>query len=126
MIAKIVCRLLDAKGVMLGWCEHYAIARGDGCLRSDGRVVIPIERDGSPVVISLSWCEINTETRVPFPPLKKPLSIGDSVSIYEDGNPMITVGKPPIGLPAVTVGRPIAVTIPTGALGAGTGLLELR
>jgi hypothetical protein len=115
MTTKIVCRLLTEEHRLLGWVEHGASIRGDGCLRANGPVSIPISESGQVVMVSLHWCDVNVETRIPLHVWVEP---GVALTVFPDQAPMITVGLMPGPLPAVTVGRPIAVSIPVGALGA--------
>jgi hypothetical protein len=116
MIAKIVCRLLDRQNKLLGWTEHHAQVRGDGCLRSSGPVVVPIETSGAPAFVSLHWADVNVETRIPCPEVF--IQSGNSLLVFADGAPMVTLGVPPVGLPPVTVGRPVSITVPVGQLGS--------
>jgi hypothetical protein len=120
MTAKIVCRLLDSQGKLLGWEEHYAAVRGDGSLRASKQVIIPIELAGRAKEISLHWCEVNVETRVPAPDLD--VKVGEQILIFQTNMQMVVLGRPPIGLPPVTVGRSIGIGIPAGQLGA-SGLI---
>ena len=116
MTAKIVCRMLDAENRLLGWTEHHAAVRGDGRLRAEGPVAIEVEANGAPLSISMHWADVNVEARVPcaVPFVKK----GDTVTIFPHGAAMIVLGEPPVGLPAVTVGRPVAIGFPVGQMGA--------
>jgi hypothetical protein len=111
----MVCRLLDAQGQLLGWVEHYARIRGDGCLRADGDVSILVECDGMAAVASLHWADVNAETRVP---LDVKVKAGDTLTIFRRGSVMVVVGRIPEGLPPVTVRNVVSVGIPVGMLGA--------
>jgi hypothetical protein len=114
MTTKIVVRLLDADNELLGWAEHAAHARGDGKLWSQAPVTIMVERDGVPVCVSLHWADLNVESRIPCPSVR--VSVGQTVTIFAAQVPMLTLGEPPKGLPAVTVGS-VVVGVPTGGLG---------
>lgn len=114
MTTKIVCRVLDAENNLLGWTLVWAVARGDGQLWSDGPVTIPIERAGDAVTLSLHWCDVHTETRVP---LQVAVQAGQPLTVYPEATPIITVGMVPGPLPAVTVGS-VAIAVPVGQMGA--------
>jgi len=116
MTAKIVCRLLDINGQMLGWNEHHASMPGDGTLRADGPVQIYIDHDGLPTVVSLHWTDVNVETRIPCPAVRA--KQGEALIVFASGDPIIRLGVPPVGLPLVTVGRPVQVGIPAGQMGS--------
>jgi len=114
MTTKIVLRLLDAENQLLGWSEHFAVARGDGKLWSQGTVTITAERAGDPVCVSLHWADVNVETRIPCPPAH--VSAGRTIAIFAPHTPMVTLGIPPTNLPPVTVGS-VAIGIEAGRLG---------
>jgi hypothetical protein len=117
---KLVIRLLDAEGALLGWQEHWARVKGDGCLRADGPVTIPVDTAGVPTTLSTHWTDLNVEVRVPF---TAPVSVtpGDELRVFEPGAALIQAGTPPGHLPAVTVKRRIAVAVPVGGLGVVGG-----
>jgi hypothetical protein len=115
MTTKIVCRVLSDGHVLLGWVEHWAAVPGDGYLRAAGPVSVPIATAGRVVTLSLHWCDVNIEVRVPGP--DQVVSPGDVIPLFPTHAPMIKVGDMPGPLPAVTVGS-IAVGIPVGSLGA--------
>jgi hypothetical protein len=113
MTTKMVCRVLDAENQLLGWALVWAVARGDGQLWSDGPVTIPIERAGDARTLSLHWCDVHVETRVP---LGVPVSVGQPLTVYAQAMPIMRVGQVPGPLPAVTVGS-VAVAVPVGQIG---------
>lgn len=114
-MVKLVLRLLTADNRLLGWVEHQAVMQGDGCLRSSGPVIIEVDEPGEPACISIHWCELHVETRVPCPPGEvKPK---DKCAIFASQMPMVNMGEPPVGLPPVTVKSPVRITIPPGQLG---------
>ena len=115
MTTKVVCRLLDAAGVLLGWSEVMAVARGDGRLWSPGPVSIYAEQSGASTELSVHWCDVNVETRVPF---TVSVAQGHDVIVAPQAVPLLVVGSPAGGLPAVTVRRRVAVSVPVGTLGA--------
>lgn len=114
-MTKLVIRLLDGEGQMLGAVVHHAAIKGDGCLRAAGPVVIIAERDGVPACVSTHWCDVHVETRVPFPWV--PVKAGRVISIAAANAPLLVVGTPPVHLPPITVGS-TAVGVPVGGIGA--------
>lgn len=116
MTTKIVVRLM-AGDRMLGWAVHDARVKGDGCLRAHGAVMIAVRAAGAPDVLSLHWCDINVEVRVPVPG-GLTVKAGDTFTGFPDDAPMIRVGDQAAGLPAITVGQPVAVSVPVGAMGS--------
>ena len=65
--SKLVLRLLDADGHLLGWCQHDAAVKGDGLLRAAGVVVLVLDAPGVPTSLSIHWADVNSEIRVPMP-----------------------------------------------------------
>jgi hypothetical protein len=117
MTTKLVCRLMTADGQMLGWCSHYAAARGDGYLRSTLPVVLDIDEPGETYELSIHWADMNVEIRVAMP--KAQVTRGQSWTIFQPHAQMIQVGQPPVGrLPPVTVTSREAIEVPVGQLGA--------
>lgn len=115
---KVVIRLLDLEGLLLGWVSHEAAMRGDGMLRAAGVVSVPIESSGRPMVVSLHWADLNVESRVPWPSdAPETVKAGESVALFTNDAPVIKLGEPPVGLPAVTLRKPVEVTVPVGQMG---------
>jgi hypothetical protein len=115
-VTKLVCRLLDADGKMLGWCAHEARLSGDGFLRASSQVVMHIEESGDPTVVSIHWADVNVETRVPIPPTHVSKSM--ALTLFQPNAPMLQAGEPPKQrLPPVTM-RTVEVSVPVGSLGA--------
>lgn len=117
MTTKLVCRLLDAAGALLGWCDVQAVARGDGALWSPGPVAVPVDVSGQAAWLSTHWCDVNIETRVPCP---VQCVAGGEVVVASTAAPLIRVGPAAGGLPPVTLRRRLTVTVPVGAVGAET------
>lgn len=113
---KIVLRLLDDDDALLGWTEIQAQARGDGCLWSPGPVVVVTDTSGVPAVVSLHWCEVNTEVRLPLPESRL-VAAGQPLQLYDRATPIIVCGKVPGRLPAVTLRKPVAITVPVQQMG---------
>lgn len=124
MKTKLVLRLLTAENALLGWTEHQAIALGDGCLRATSYVGIPVDAAGVPVCVSIHWADVHVETSVPCPPTT--LHVGEWVPVFEAGVPMVTLGAPPVGLPAVTLKQSVSIGIPVGQLGTAAGSMSVR
>lgn len=108
-----MCRVLDAANHLLGWTEVQAEARGDGKLWTTEPVTVLCDA-GHAEVLSIHWCDVNVETRVPF---VADIGTPTIVRVYPAGTPVITVGEMPGPLPPVTV-RSTAVGIPVGQMGA--------
>jgi hypothetical protein len=116
-MTKLVCRLLDADQRMLGWCWHIAAMRGDGCLRSTLPVVMDVEVDGVPAVLSVHWADMNVETRVPMPEMT--VTKGQALTIFPAHAAMLRAGEPPsVRLPPVNTKTAVDVSVPVGQLGA--------
>lgn len=112
---KLVIRLLDAAGSLLGWTAHHAAIRGDGCLRASDDVTVIVSAAGVAAEASVHWADLNTETRVPVS--ARPVRSGEVVSLFLRGSVILTVGQPPHGLPDIVVGA-AAIGIPAGGIGA--------
>jgi len=115
MTTKLVIRLLDAAGSLIGWTEHQAAVPGDGTLRAAADVIIVASASGYPITASVHWADINTETRITIPAM--PLSAGESLALFTKGSTILVVGQMPQNLAPVTVGRAV-VSVPAGGVGA--------
>ena len=115
MLTKIVLRLLDAEGALLGAVVHDAAIKGDGCLRAAGPVVVTVAQTGCPAVLSLHWCDVNVETRIAAP--VPWVTTGQVVTLFDRDAPLIVVGPMPASLPPIVVGA-VTVAVPAGGLGA--------
>lgn len=118
---KLVVRLLNAQGVMLGWCEHQAMALGDGLLRASGPVVLVMDITGVPSEASIHWTDINAECRVPCPP-SGVIAAGTPVTLFQPKQEMVRAGAPPATrLPPVSTKMPLAIGVPMGSMGEMAG-----
>lgn len=118
---KLVIRLLDAVGALMGWCEVQARVPGDGQLWAPGVIRIIPEVSGVPATLSTHWCDVNVETRVPWPS-PDAVKAGVPITLCAGPQPLMKVGDPPVELPPVTVGRAV-VCVPTGGLNpVGSGV----
>ena len=116
-MTKIVCRLLDAADEMLGWAEVQAITRGDGLLRAPRNpVVVPIDVTGVTACVSLHWCDLNVEVRIPI--ASTPVTVGAMFLIFEAYAEMIRVGTPPTRLAVTSTRQHMEIHVPVGGLGA--------
>jgi len=112
--AKLVVRVLDAGGRLLGWVAHPAAVRGDGTLRASADVSVPIMESGGAAVVSWHWCDPNVEIRVP---VDTAVAAGQVWTVKRSAEVILQIGPAAGGLPPVVVGR-IEVPVPPGAVGA--------
>lgn len=115
---KLVIRLLGDDGQLLGWCEHQAAVKGDGCLRANGPVMLTTDLSGRPDQVSVHWADVNVETRVRYPLTGGWVPAGRPLLLYPGGEVLIRCGPMAGGLPPTTTKAPVAVQPLTGALGA--------
>lgn len=116
LTTKLVIRLLDADGVLLGWAEALGEARGDGIITVAAPTLIAVEEIGRPCAVSVHWCDVNVEIRQPIehPQVVFP---GQAFTIPAEWA-AIVCGKMPSGLPPVTVRSPVRIEMLPGAIGA--------
>lgn len=113
LTTKVVVRVLDVEGALLGWCAVQAEARGDGCLWAPSETVVPFDANGRAATLSLHLADFHIEHRMA---IDVPASIGDGVKLSQ---PLIKLGDTPGYLPPVTVrAAPVAIAMPVGTLGA--------
>jgi uncharacterized membrane protein len=115
LTTKLVIRLLDFHGRLLGWAEVQAAIRGDGTLFVAQPTHIMVETEGQPASISVHWVDVNVETRMPTP-ITTWVTLGQIVTLTGDWTALI-VGPAAGGLPPVTVKAPVSLAIPQGRLG---------
>jgi hypothetical protein len=115
MTTKLVLRLLDAAGELLGWAEVPGVMKGDGNLTVEQSVMVPVEAVGIAAQLSIHWCDVNVEERLSMFPQR--VTPGCVVPISAPWVAM-RIGPPAGGLPPVTVREPVSVGIPVGSLGA--------
>ena len=115
MRTKIVVRILDESGALLGWAPLIAEARGDCKLHATHACAVPIEQSGTAVVVSYHWADVGVQTRVPFGPLQ--LSAGRSVELSFPAGVVISLPSDDGPLPPVTVRGTTVVTAPTAVMG---------
>ena len=118
MTTKVVIRLLDAAGSLLGWAECQAKAKGDGKLWPSAPVVVRLEAFGHPTAVSLHWCDVNVEVRLPLPP-GPTFAVGHLLTVFDGTAPLFTVGPMPGPLPPVTGRHHTAIGVPAAQLGVG-------
>lgn len=115
MRTKIVVRILDAAGALLGWTPLLAEARGDQTLRASHVCVVPIEQSGTATVVSYHWADIGVQKRVPFGPVD--LFEGALIELKFPDGVVLTLPSDEGPLPAVTVRASTALSPPTAAMG---------
>ena len=118
MYTKVVLRLLDAAGALLGWTEVQALMRGDGALWAERAVSIVVGRSGQPHQLSVHWADLNVEVRSPCHTIPE-VAVGQVVEF--PAGVLMQIGTPPANLPPVTVGRSISIDVPVGNLAAKGG-----
>jgi hypothetical protein len=114
LTTKVVVRLLDDAGALLGWEVIQAEARGDGCLWAPTTTVVPFEANGRAAVLSLHLADLHLEVRRPIDVAARP---GTGVTLAQ---PLVRLGEPPVGLPPVTVRASPVIAVPVGTLGPVT------
>lgn len=111
---KIVARVLDAAGALLGWGEIAVSPRGDATLRSvSGPLVVKVDTSGEAHVISYHWADLNVQKRVPYPGGATALQAGQSVQFSFPDDVVLSLPSDEGPLPAVTVGASV-VSVPVG------------
>lgn len=121
MTTKLVLRVLDAQGQLLGWTAVDAEARGDGTLRATRPVSVLMDAAGTPDTVSIHWADVNVEVRVPCQG-GQPLAPGVWLVLHEyEREPMIRLGTPAGGLPPVTVKQSVAIGVPVSVVAASSG-----
>jgi hypothetical protein len=117
MRQRLIVRLLDGVGALLGWTEIIAHAKGDGQLWTIAKVSLAVDEAGAPASVSTHWPDINVETRVAWPyEFRGRLQPGETVTLYEIDQPIMRVGPMPPELPPVTVKAAVRVNVPVGDL----------
>jgi hypothetical protein len=114
---KLVIRLLDCDGKLLGWTEHAPLLLGDGTLRAAGPVVIPVEEAGVTAFVSTHWCDVNVETRVHAGTLT--VAPGFQYACFRYKDVIVRVGEAATGLPPVTVKSHTVISVPVGSMVSG-------
>lgn len=115
MTTRLILRLMDADGQLLGWQEVQALARGDGALwlESGQSVTVPIDVSGSASVLSVHWPDVHVEARQAIGPVSV-TAPGPLVLPFT--GPVFRVGTPPVYLPGVTVRSSRVVAVPVGVM----------
>lgn len=110
MAMTIVLRLMGDKRDMLGWASVPVQPRM-GTLVSVGDVEVQVSQGGTAVSCSLHWVEVDALTALALP-ASQPVAVGDRLKLFTAGDPVLRVGDPAEGLPAVTVGmRDVAMPV---------------
>lgn len=114
LVTKLVVRLLDPGGMLLGWAEVQGQARGDGCLWVEEQTIIQLEHDGTVAFLSIHWCDVNVELRSEVE--RAQVKFGEVMTLPGDWEAM-RVGPAAGGLPPVTVRQSVSIGIPVGNFG---------
>lgn len=112
---KVVIRILDAAGTLLGAVVHQAAVKGDACVRASAPVIVVPEVSGLAAVLSVHWADVNVETRVPY---VAAVAVGQPVALFAPNAVLIEAGAMPHALPAITVRESVVAEPLTGGLGA--------
>lgn len=112
---KLVLRVLDASGALLGAIIHQAAVKGDACLRASGPIIFRADVAGVATELSVHWPDVNIETRVPMTATVDP---SVPVLLYPAGTILMRAGETPQGLPPITIRESVVAQPLTGALGA--------
>lgn len=112
---KLVLRLLDASGRLLGWTAVEPAMKGDACLRAKGPIGLVPDKSGRAVVVSIHWTDVNVETRVPC---ELETHAGTGLILYPHDAVLMQCGDRPGALPPVTIRGPLNIAVPVGAMGA--------
>jgi hypothetical protein len=113
MRVKLIVRFLDASGALLAWAPLRAIMRGDGCLRAIDPLIISPMVTGQATELVLHWPDLHVQRREAC---DVALTLGVPLLFKWDIVWTFPTATGP--LPAVTVGQPVAVDVPVGAVGA--------
>jgi hypothetical protein len=111
MRVKLIVRLLDAAGALLAWAAVQAEANGDGHLRPLEPFDALASHSGDAVLLVLHWPDLHIQKRAE---VQAQIVAGARVTFVV---PPWAIPSDEGLLPAVTVGQPIAVAVPPGALG---------
>ena len=118
-MTKLVVRLFDESGVMLGVIVHHAALLGDGALRASSPMHVVADVGGTPVRAHAHWCDPNVGIELPFPTeTRVKLEQGDTLKLYERGDVIAQIGPVPVNLPPIVVRATSAIAVPVGGLGA--------
>jgi hypothetical protein len=114
---KLVIRLLDGDGKLLGWTEHAPLLLGDGTLRASSNIVIPVDEAGVTAFVSTHWCDVNVETRVHAGTFTVVPGAQFAWARYKDM--LVVCGQMPVNLPPVTVKSHTVIAVPVGSMVSG-------
>jgi hypothetical protein len=123
MIASFTVRLVDGSGALLAWTEVMAESRPQGRPRSTpfmalGPSQFVIEQDGHAAALVIHWHDLDVVRQTP---LMNPTQVQvGQVFAFHWIEPvwMVKGADQDIVLPAITVRKPVAVTVPVGGLAA--------
>lgn len=122
MTARFVVRLLDAAGVLLSWAEVYAEARpqerGASCpFFALQPTTFFIEQNGLASQTTIHWCDLDVaRTQAILEPV--PVQVGQIFTFAWMEPVWLVPGMRDVALPAVTVRKPVSISVPVGNLSA--------
>ena len=115
MRTKLVVRLLDVDGRVLGASKCFAVARGDGYLHAESSAAVLLEASGVAAAVSVQWCDINTEIVMPLHTMEW-VSAHQAIELFPAG-PIFKVGDPCREYPPFVERDSVALGVPLGSLG---------
>ncbi len=125
MTARFIVRLLTADFTLLAWAEVLARPEPQGRPRSTPfRPITPtqfvIEQDGIATQLTVHWADLDVARVTPLmEPV--PVQVGQVVTFTWIEPVWMVQGSPTdFPMPAVTVRKPVAVSIPAGGLGVAS------
>lgn len=120
MTARFIVRLLTSDGMLLAWAEVLATAKPQRTAAScpfwpDGETSFLVDEDGVASTISVHWADLDV-ARVET--LSEPVTVkkGERRTLPWLQPVWLVPGMRDVPLPGVTVGRPVTVGVPAGAL----------
>jgi hypothetical protein len=113
MQARLIVRLLDEAGALLGWAPLRVEARGDAMLRASHGLALTVEQAGLAYALSFHWADVHIQRRVLVGPLA--VSVGQQVPVVGAGEVVWILPSDTGPLPAVSV-RGASIAVPTGAM----------
>jgi hypothetical protein len=125
MTQRFIVRVLDASSALLAWAEVFAQPkpqeRGASCpFWPTGPTQFVVTQAGLATEVSIHWADLDVARRQA---LLEPVHVAvGQVFTFAWIEPVWLVpGMRDVPLPPVTVGKPVAVRVPVGSIGAVTG-----
>jgi hypothetical protein len=122
MTTRFIVRLLDADAQLLAWAEVFADAtpqeRGGSCpFWATTPTSFVVERDGVASLVTIHWADLDVARQQA---LLEPVAVSvGQVFTFAWMEPVWLVpGMRNVPLPAVTVRKPVTVSVPVGVMAA--------